>query len=60
MVYPDFEQHFEDEIPFVGDGFVTGSIVLPGLGLNLDLPPDRYFKFDGIVTDMWAYLRSLS
>jgi len=47
------------DIPFVEDGFSTGFIVLPGLKLGLQLPPNRYFKFDGIVPEMWSYLRSL-
>ena len=56
----DSEFRHKKEMPFEGDGFITGLIILPGLDMPLTLSKKHYFKFDGVVPDMWQYLRSLS
>lgn len=33
-------------------GYQTGEIILPGLELRINLPPNRYFKNGGLVTDL--------
>ena len=61
MASPDFFNPLKHETPpYKDDGFVTGSIILPGLEMPLTLSPQQYFKFDGVVPDMWKYLKSLS
>lgn len=59
MFPPDSEFRHRIGIPFKDDGFVAGSIILPGLEMPLTLSKKHYFKFDGVVPDMWEYLRSL-
>lgn len=56
----EWESRHIEKMPFKDDGFVTGSIILPGLEMPLTLWGKHYFKFDGVVPDMWEYLRSLS
>lgn len=59
MDFFEFEPR-EDEVSlFIRDGFRTGRICLPGLGLWISLKPTQYFKFDGVVKNMAEYLRSL-
>ena len=50
----------EERPPFEDDGFITGSITLPGIDMPLTLTRKQYFKFDGVVPDIWRYLASLS
>lgn len=37
------------------DGFKTGRIELPSFHLILDLSPDLYFRYDGLVQDLYEY-----
>ena len=60
MFSPDSEYGHKEPNPFEDDGFVTGSIVLPGLDMSLNLSEKHYFRFDGIVQNMQEHLRSLS
>src|SRR4030042_3066551 len=60
MFSPDSEYGHKKPNPFEDDGFVTGSIVLPGLDMPLNLSEKHYFRFDGIVQNMQEHLRSLS
>lgn len=44
---------------FESDGFKSGEVVLPGLNLNVKLKPNQYFRYDGIVSSIPAYIRTL-
>jgi hypothetical protein len=59
MDFFEFELREEEANLFIRDGFRTGRICLPGLGLWISLKPTQYFKFDGVVQDMGEYLKSL-
>lgn len=59
MDFFEFEPREEEANLFIRDGFRTGRICLPGLGLWISLKPTQYFKFDGVIQDMGEYLRSL-
>lgn len=45
--------------PFEKDGFRTGIIRLPGLDFNIVLQHHEWFRYDGLVCSLSAYVRSL-
>ena len=59
MISPGLVHNLKTEIPFEDDGFITGAVVLLGLDMPIILSRNQYFKFDGVVLDMWQYLHSL-
>jgi hypothetical protein len=56
----DNEFSYKPGSPYEADGFVGGSVMLPGLELSLKLSSKHHFKFDGVVPDMGEYLKTLS